>query len=118
MYQIIIIFLVIFLLFGIIRPKCARSTNPFRGSKFSWMLALLYSSVITAVISGGLYLLIPSFKKSIDIFIGMRSADPPPQPPSTKSSSDLLQMSPPAVNRRTSTDDANVKRLSIRPFSV
>ena len=125
MYQIAIIFLVVLLLFGLAKPKCAYSANPFRGPRFSWALAIMYSALIALIISTGLYFLVPAFKNSIDVSLGMKKPEqfmpPPPVENAKMHSASLLENNSGAQRKtatKTSTDDADVNRLSIRPFSV
>ncbi len=136
MYQFLIIFLILFLAFGLIRPKCTRSENPFSEPKFSWGLAATYSFVLTLIFGASLFLLVPGFKKSVLSTVGQSSngkvsetvkpaANPSSAPVEQHASRNIVSgilgrhtdpNAPSSVS--TTTDNASSNRLSIRPFSI
>lgn len=136
MYHFLIIFLILFLAFGIIRPKCTRTENPFSEPKFSWGLAATYSFVLTLIFGASLFLLVPGFKKSVLSTVGRTSNDnspkteeptakPSPAPVEQHASRNIVSgilgrhTDPSAPSAASSTtDQASSNRLSIRPFSI
>lgn len=132
MYHFLIIFIILFLIFGLAKPKCTRTENPFSEPKFSWGLAAAYSLVLTLIFGTSLFLLVPPFKKSVLSTIGARKLQPDApggdqaaRSPPVNTSKDIVSgifgrdaESKRPTPKSNTVENSSSSRLSIRPFAM
>lgn len=64
MYEFAIVFVLVLVIFLVVKPNCAKTRNPYTPPKFSVGLAVFFSVLITAFIAVPSCMFIPHFKKS------------------------------------------------------